>query len=51
MNIAVPINRSSVEDLLVGAEQKEAKAKSDAADRFSGSALLLSRTDPDAHMN
>jgi hypothetical protein len=49
INFALPIGRCSFEDLVVGAEQKDAKAKAAApSDLFTGRAILLSRTDVNA---
>jgi hypothetical protein len=46
VNLALPIGRCSFEDLVVGAEQKDANASpSPSTDLFSARALLLSRTD------
>jgi hypothetical protein len=49
VNLALPIGRCSVEDLLVSAEQKDAHTKTAMpAELFSTRALLLSRTDANA---
>lgn len=49
INIATPIGRSNFEDLMVSAEQKDAKTRVGAsADLFSGRAIMLSRTDVNA---
>jgi hypothetical protein len=46
INFALPIGRCGFEDLVVGAEQKDAKARAAApSDLFTGRAILLSRTD------
>jgi hypothetical protein len=51
VNITLPIGRCSVDDLLVKAEQKDAKTRTASrADVFSSRALFLSRTDSNAHL-
>ena len=50
VNLALPIGRCTLEDVIVAAEQSDAKAKSASAESFSGKALVLSRTDSKAPM-
>jgi CHASE2 domain len=51
VNMTLPIGRCSVEDLLVRAEQKDAKTRTvSRTDVFSSRALVLSRTDANAHL-